>query len=83
MEGLVDALHAPGPDGDHADELSLFGRLIGSWRIEWSAPPGEPQLRWRIDQITQNGFRWRSEASRDGGQSWVLDEQMLATRMPA
>jgi hypothetical protein len=171
LDGLVGALHAPGPDGDHAEQLSLFGRLIGSWEIEWSAPPGEPQLstprgelhfgwvlggravqdvwivpgrglpgsghrpgfygttirfydpelgawrstwvepvngrvrrfigrpdddgivllsdedepqlRWRIDQITDDGFRWRSEASRDGGQTWVPDEQMLATRKPA
>lgn len=165
---MIDALVAPGPHPDHAAELNMFGRLIGSWDIEWSAPPGEPQLetprgelhfgwvlggravqdvwivpgrglpgsgrrpgfygttvwfydpelgawrstwvepvsgrvrrfigrpdgaaivllsdeddpqlRWRIDRITAQSFRWSSESSRDGGRTWTHDEQMLATR---
>jgi hypothetical protein len=32
------------------------------------------------DRITAGGFRWRSEVSHDGGATWALDEQMLATR---
>ena len=39
--GLVQALHADGPTGPHAEQLMLFGRFVGSWRLEWSAP-GSP-----------------------------------------
>jgi len=38
--GLVEALHADGPAGPHADELMLFGRFVGSWRLEWSDADG-------------------------------------------
>lgn len=34
--GLIDALHVDGPAADHAEELRLFGRFVGSWTIEWS-----------------------------------------------
>lgn len=33
---LVDALLAEGPAGDHAEELMLFGRFVGSWDIAWT-----------------------------------------------
>ena len=31
---MIEALHAEGPDPEHADKLVLFGRLVGSWDIE-------------------------------------------------
>ena len=34
--GLTEALHATGPGGRYADKLGMFGRFVGSWRIEWS-----------------------------------------------
>jgi hypothetical protein len=40
----------------------------------------EPQLRWRFTDIGPESFRWRGESSRDGGISWELDEEMVATR---
>jgi hypothetical protein len=33
---LIDALHAMGPSGEHADKLMLFGQFVGSWDIDWS-----------------------------------------------
>ena len=39
--GLVEALHVTGPAAEHADKLMLFGRFVGSWRLEWTGPdPG-------------------------------------------
>src|SRR5690242_467997 len=38
--GLVEALHVDGPTGPHAGELMLFGRFVGSWRLEWSDARG-------------------------------------------
>ena len=33
---LEDALAADGPDPEHADELMLFGRLVGEWELDWT-----------------------------------------------
>jgi hypothetical protein len=35
-DGLVEALHAPGPAGPYAEELLLFDRFTGSWDAAWS-----------------------------------------------
>jgi|SRR6516164_3687818 hypothetical protein len=42
--GLIEALHATGPAGEHADKLMLFGRFVGSWHLEWTGigPGGQP-----------------------------------------
>jgi hypothetical protein len=44
MDGLIEALHVDGPAGEHAEELMLFGRFVGSWRLEWRGanPDGSP-----------------------------------------
>lgn len=44
VTGLQKALHEAGPTGEHAAELMLFGRFIGSWDILWSGTGtnGEP-----------------------------------------
>ena len=34
--GLIAALPATGPTGEHADKLMLFGRFVGSWQLEWT-----------------------------------------------
>lgn len=31
---MIDLLRADGPADDHADELMLFGRFVGSWDVE-------------------------------------------------
>lgn len=31
---FLEALHAAGPAPQHADALSLYGRFVGSWRVE-------------------------------------------------
>ena len=41
----------------------------------------DPQLRWRFTDIAADSFTWRAETSRDGGATWHIDEQMLATRI--
>lgn len=40
----------------------------------------DPQLRWRFTEITARSFRWRSEISDDGGQTWTFNEDMRLTR---
>ena len=36
MSGLSRSLLANGPAAEHADELMLFGRFVGSWEAEWT-----------------------------------------------
>jgi hypothetical protein len=54
-DGLIGALHAPGPAGPHADKLRLFGQFVGSWTLQWtgrdtdgnpSAMTGELYFGW-------------------------------------
>jgi hypothetical protein len=40
----------------------------------------EPQLRWRFTDVTPGSFRWVGEISRDGGTTFVFDEEMLVRR---
>lgn len=39
----------------------------------------EPQLRWRFTDITKDAFTWRGEISRDGGATFLPDEEMRIT----
>jgi hypothetical protein len=40
----------------------------------------DPRLRWRFTDIERDSFRWLGQTSRDGGVTWDLTEEMLATR---
>lgn len=42
--GLIEALHVTGPAAEYAGKLMLFGRFVGSWRLEWTGPDtgGQP-----------------------------------------
>ena len=42
--GLIEALHVDGPAGEYAEKLSLFGRFVGSWHLEWSGKGPGGQL---------------------------------------
>lgn len=33
-DGLCNALHAPGPNAIHREELMQFGRFVGSWNLD-------------------------------------------------
>ena len=57
----------------------FIGRLVDG-DILLLSDEDDPQLRWRFTDIEPNSFRWRGESSRDGGATWDLDEEMLATR---
>ena len=41
---LVEALHAPGPAGQYAEELRLFDRFAGSWDTAWSGRDAEGRV---------------------------------------
>jgi hypothetical protein len=167
---MIDALTADGPFPEHAERLTLFGRLVGSWDIvgryfdadgnvtreqtgEWHfgwvlegrviqdviiAPPrdgrepGQPSkaydtairaydpeidawrvavvapiygatvsliarehdgeiwlegrapdnspIRWTFSEFSDDRVRWQGYVSKDDGQTWVRDEEIILTR---
>jgi hypothetical protein len=52
--------------------------------LEGRAPEGAPDAshhyRWTFSDITADAFRWRGYWSADEGQTWQVDEEMLAQR---
>lgn len=40
---------------------------------------GSP-MQWIFSEITPDNFRWRGLISKDGGKTWYLEQEMLATR---
>ena len=57
----------------------FVGRPVGD-EIILVSDEQDPQLRWRFTEITATAFRWRSEISHDGGQTWAFNEDMRLTR---
>lgn len=54
LQGLPAALHATGPADGLAAELDMFGRFVGSWKVDWygSAAAEEP------DAVGELHFGW-------------------------
>ena len=62
---------------------SRVRRFVGCERngdIVMLCTEDEPQLRWRFTDITMDAFTWRGEISRDGGVTFLPDEEMRITR---
>jgi hypothetical protein len=58
-DAMIQALKADGPHPDYADKLMLFGRLVGSWDVDWRLidgdgnvtkdDPGEWHFGWALE----------------------------------
>ncbi len=61
---------------------TLTARPVGEeiW-VEGPNLKGQP-LRWIFSQITSHSFHWSNFVSEDGGQSWRLQEELEAHRVP-
>jgi hypothetical protein len=42
--------------------------------------PGMSLLRWRFSDITETQFHWTGHFSNDEGKTWVLEQEMVATK---
>lgn len=56
-DSMLDLLSADGPDPEHAEALMLYGRLVGTWRVEnryrfpdgeWRTAAGEWRFGWTL-----------------------------------
>jgi hypothetical protein len=57
----------------------FIGRPLGN-SIVLEGMDEEPRERWSFRDITPDRFTWRGEESTDGGRTWVLIDEMAATR---
>ena len=77
-----DAWHIIWADAPSGRVLRQTGRRIGSEIVQvGEREPDGSQSRWVFRDITWGSFRWCNERSDDGGVSWRLAQQMLATRL--
>lgn len=59
---------------------TFIGRAAGGEIVlEGTDPEGRPE-KWIFSEITPDSFKWRSEASNDGGKTFILEEVMLIRR---
>jgi hypothetical protein len=71
----IERLSAPGPFAPGAEELMLYGRLVGAWEIEWVAfdergnaverRPGEWHFAWVLGGRGVQDVIWREGAPPD------------------
>lgn len=59
-----------GRAGDNGDIVQEGQRLDGS------------AVRWLFTEVTETSFRWLGHVSIDGGETWELEQEMLARRRP-
>ncbi len=57
----------------------FVGRPVGD-TIVLDGLDEDPPERWSFNDITPRSFIWRGEESHDGGKTWVLNDEMHATR---
>jgi hypothetical protein len=66
-------------------DVGLFlGRKVGDEIVleleDGSKHEEEGEVKWIFSDITSKSFRWRGEESSDGGETWVLKEEMKIVR---
>lgn len=77
---MLDALHAARPDAALADRLDLYGRFVGSWRVDVddlppNGPPrhaeGEWHFAWVLDgRAIQDVWIFPARHLRHGAEPW-------------
>lgn len=55
------------------------GRVGDTISLDGPRPDGALQ-RWSFSDITADAFRWQGRISRDGGETWLLNEEMRVRR---
>ncbi len=77
----LDAWHITWMQPYGGEFVHLLGRKVGDRIVQESLPDQSGKLeRWSFAEITPDSFLWLGETSIDGGSTWVLEQEMHATR---
>jgi hypothetical protein len=68
------------PAGDHYEQQ--IGRMSGKDVVQLGNRPDGTSTRWSFTQITPDSFHWLGEALQRDGQSWTLEGEFRARRIP-
>ena len=87
--GTTLRIYDPGMDAWHilwSDPLRQFyarqiGRARGQDIVQEGSDASGTPIRWTFTDITPNSFRWLGERSDDGGRTYWLQAEFLATRV--
>ena len=88
--GSTMRLYDPSADIWHVVWFSPYGRTVsltgragdgGDIVQEGRRLDGRP-VRWLFTEVTGESFRWLGYVSEDGGETWRLEQEMLARRRP-
>lgn len=60
----------------------FVARQEGDEIVQRGETPDGHQLQWIFSDVTDNSFRWRSQLSEDGGETWRIRERMEVRRRP-
>jgi hypothetical protein len=76
----IDAWHIQWTDPVSQRYFDMTGRKEGARIVQEGRLPDGTPLRWSFNDITPEGFVWRSEVSPDGGKTWLRNVEFVARR---
>lgn len=76
----VDAWRSTWIGPNHGVVMAFVARAIDDEIVLEGSFEEGVLTRWIFSDITPSSFAWRAVDSRDGGESWKLTQEMLATR---
>lgn len=60
--------------------VTVHGGVAGDRIVLTGVDKDNAQIRWSFIDMTPNAFTWHGETSRDGGKTWLLEENHHMTR---
>jgi hypothetical protein len=79
---IVDAWHILWSDPVRQYYARQIGRAQGADIVQLGKNDAAEAVRWSFTAITPDSFRWTGERSRDQGQTWQLQAEYFARRIP-
>ncbi len=74
-DSKIDAWHSVWISPIQGVVMTFTGRKVGD-EIVLEGKDEDKILKWIFSEIKPNSFLWRSERSKDGGKTWMIEEKM-------
>jgi len=79
---VLDLWHVTWMQPSGGEFVTLTGRKLEDRIVqEGRGTDASRQERWSFIDIKENTFTWQGEVSRDGGVTWMLEQEMFGVRM--